>query len=337
MLEQVPNNNDFVMWKCQCECGEVRNIFSNSLLNGVSKSCGCYNKSSEYRNKQRQWRDDNKDKVTEMTNNIIKWNEENKESLKERGKRYSEWAASNKEKVSEIHTKQSEWHKTNRRNSDISELLSIVHPDYVQSLLDGKLTTHDMVKTKCPVCGEYDDHCLNNVFRFKTSKFRYRPPLCRNCRNSFTSSRYENEIADYISTFYAGKLIKNDRIVLNGKELDLYYTEKKIAIEFNGDYWHSDEFKSNHYHYDKFKQCYDNGIVLVSIFEHKWITDCEIIKAYLHNLFSNNKTKLSFMVDGYMDNNYPSRECCGLTDTVKEDFYLLESHKIYTCGYTKLL
>ena len=42
VLEQVPNNNDFVMWKCQCECGEVRNIFSNSLLNGVSKSCGCY-------------------------------------------------------------------------------------------------------------------------------------------------------------------------------------------------------------------------------------------------------------------------------------------------------
>lgn len=43
------------------------------------------------------------------------------------------------------------------------------------------------------------------------------------------------------------------------------------------------------------------------------------------------------MVDGYMDNNYPSRERCDLTDTVKEDFYLLEGHKIYTCGYTKLL
>lgn len=32
-----------VMWRCKCECGVVRDVSSNSLRNGKSKSCGCWN------------------------------------------------------------------------------------------------------------------------------------------------------------------------------------------------------------------------------------------------------------------------------------------------------
>lgn len=42
VLERVENENNYVKWKCQCECGEIRNVFANSLLNGASLSCGCY-------------------------------------------------------------------------------------------------------------------------------------------------------------------------------------------------------------------------------------------------------------------------------------------------------
>lgn len=42
VLERVENENNCVKWKCQCECGEIRNVFANSLLNGTSLSCGCY-------------------------------------------------------------------------------------------------------------------------------------------------------------------------------------------------------------------------------------------------------------------------------------------------------
>lgn len=42
VLEQAPNQNNCVMWKCRCECGEIRNVFASSLLSGTSKSCGCY-------------------------------------------------------------------------------------------------------------------------------------------------------------------------------------------------------------------------------------------------------------------------------------------------------
>ena len=32
-----------VMWKCQCECGEIRNVSSNSLISKTSLSCGRHN------------------------------------------------------------------------------------------------------------------------------------------------------------------------------------------------------------------------------------------------------------------------------------------------------
>ena len=55
------------------------------------------------------------------------------------------------------------------------------------------------------------------------------------------------------------------------KELDLYYPEEKIAIEFNGDYWHSTKRPlEKNYHYNKFTACYDKGIRLVQIYEHMW-------------------------------------------------------------------
>jgi len=37
------NKNRVAIWKCQCDCGNVVNIISSSLLSGNTKSCGCYN------------------------------------------------------------------------------------------------------------------------------------------------------------------------------------------------------------------------------------------------------------------------------------------------------
>ena len=31
----------FVIWECQCDCGNIREVYSNALSSGNSKSCGC--------------------------------------------------------------------------------------------------------------------------------------------------------------------------------------------------------------------------------------------------------------------------------------------------------
>lgn len=67
--------------------------------------------------------------------------------------------------------------------------------------------------------------------------------------------------------------IYSDRRVLAGKELDLLYTDKRLAIEFNGSYWHSELKKPNNYHQNKTLACKDKGIRLIHIFEYEWIDD----------------------------------------------------------------
>ena len=148
-------------------------------------------------------------------------------------------------------------------------------------------------------------------------------------------SHYEQDIIDYISTFYFGECIRNDRLVLNGKELDIYYPEKKIAIEFNGDYWHSDKHKPSMYHYNKFKQCYDLGIMLVSIFEREWSTKENLIRLYIRDLFNGITNNLSYVDTLTLNLNYPA---CSLSlfdysIIINSSYIIGNNSKVYTCGY----
>lgn len=63
----------------------------------------------------------------------------------------------------------------------------------------------------------------------------------------------------------------SDRAVLNGKELDLYYPEKNFAIEFNGNYWHSELKKEKEYHQNKTIEAARKGIFIYHIFEYEWV------------------------------------------------------------------
>ena len=69
--------------------------------------------------------------------------------------------------------------------------------------------------------------------------------------------------------------IFNDRIVLDGKELDIYLPDFNLAIEYNGLLYHSEGYSSiewlsntdKNYHLDKTNQCLEKGITLFHIFE----------------------------------------------------------------------
>lgn len=38
------NKNGRALWLCKCNCGNDKIVVGNSLLNGLTRSCGCYNK-----------------------------------------------------------------------------------------------------------------------------------------------------------------------------------------------------------------------------------------------------------------------------------------------------
>ena len=99
----------------------------------------------------------------------------------------------------------------------------------------------------------------------------------------------EQRLIQYIKSIYNGSIETNNRTVLSGKELDIYIPEKKLAIEFNGSYWHSSVFKDKHYHQQKTIECAKQGIRLVHIFEHEWNNYENLIKSFLKNIIYDNK------------------------------------------------
>lgn len=88
-------------------------------------------------------------------------------------------------------------------------------------------------------------------------------------------------------------IIRNDRKILKGQELDFYLPELDIAIEFNGKYFHSDSFiKENYdlsareYHLNKFNKCKELGINLVFVWEQDWISYRSELKNSLVSLLN---------------------------------------------------
>ena len=51
---------------------------------------------------------------------------------------------------------------------------------------------------------------------------------------------------------------------------ELYYPEQKLAIEFNGSYWHSSLFKDRIYHQKKTVLAGKQGVHLIHVFEYEW-------------------------------------------------------------------
>ena len=88
------------------------------------------------------------------------------------------------------------------------------------------------------------------------------------------------------------------------------------------------------YHHNKFKKCFDSGIILVSIFEHEWLSNKESIKDYLIDLFNGIDNKLSFVSNDIMNNNYPLMKSIVIVDTI-DDVYSTNNYTIRRCGFSK--
>lgn len=133
-------------------------------------------------------------------------------------------------------------------------------------------------------------NCGNDFIIHKNTlndRIRYKNTICTICNKIDNTSNSQQIILDYIKSIYKGIVISNDRHL--GFELDIYLPDEKIAIEYNGVYWHSDEFKDKNYHYNKTKICSDNGIKLIHIWEDYFLNKRNIVLSRISNLLGNSK------------------------------------------------
>ena len=98
----------------------------------------------------------------------------------------------------------------------------------------------------------------------------------------------ETELYNYIASKYNGQIIKSDRTILDGKELDIYLPGLNLAFEFDGLYWHNEITKSSDYHVSKTNVCESKGIQLIHIFEDDWLYKSDIVKSRINGLLGLN-------------------------------------------------
>ena len=163
---------------------------------------------------------------------------------------------------------------------------------YNYNIKDFKIKEDRTVDIKCD-CGK--DHYFNinskNLYQRYSIQNSILCTICNSIDNSTISGK-EQEIFEFINNNYGGKILQSNTTILNGKELDIYLPDLKIAIEFNGLYWHSELYKDKNYHLEKTEKCEEKDIHLIHIYEDEWLYKQDIVKSRLLNLLNKSPNKI---------------------------------------------
>ena len=116
---------------------------------------------------------------------------------------------------------------------------------------------------------------------------------CYKCAKSYKRSRGEIELCKFIKSIYSGQVLENDRTVIKPNELDIYLPELKLALEYNGEYWH-DEIKKRKpgYHKEKQKACEKKGIKLIEVWDSEWHADKDRFKNLIQEVINSIQSPL---------------------------------------------
>lgn len=147
----------------------------------------------------------------------------------------------------------------------------------VDSALKSPILMAKMKKTCLEKYG--DNHAMRNC-EVKTRSMQTR--LDKYGTLIANLGKTQSEMTTWLNSL--GFNFKPDVAILEGKELDLYDPDQKLALEFCGLYWHNENSPSprtRSYHHDKWKRCKDKGIQLLTIFDDEWRDRREVCKSLI--------------------------------------------------------
>lgn len=226
----------------------------------------------------------------------------------------------------------------------------IMNPDILRKVeISRRKVYYNKVKTRLSGIVELlfdENHYIStdksNKYRFRCIKCDHefedhmdggRIPRCLNCYPYLSgTSLDEKEIVNYLKAILPSEIIIKEKCwdILKNRELDIYIPEKKIAIEFNGLYWHSEigGNKDRYYHYNKYNECLQQGIRLLQIFEDEWIYKSDIVKNRILHIISQSSERIyarkcklveltpkdtaNFLNKYHIQGNIPSKQKVGL-------------------------
>lgn len=111
--------------------------------------------------------------------------------------------------------------------------------------------------------------------------------------HGYGSSAGETEMLQFVQSLSDDA--RKIRLRHNGRryELDVFIEDRRIAIEYCGEYWHSDINLGRNYHKAKREWCEEQGICLITVFEHEWHTKRELIESMISTRLGFAQTRLN--------------------------------------------
>lgn len=172
-------------------------------------------------------------------------------------------------------------------HSEYFDRCSSIHSgkyDYTNSLYT---SSTDYITYICPIHGRITQLAQNHL----------RGNGCKYCDQQKTSSKGEDELAEFITSIASCR--RNSRDILDNSEIDIM--TGNIGFEYHGLYWHSYnriETKNERFrHFNKLDAALSKGIELIQIYEDEWLNKKDIVKSMI-------KSKLCVI-----DNKIYARRC----------------------------
>jgi len=128
---------------------------------------------------------------------------------------------------------------------------------------------------------------------------------CDDIITNGNKSKWEDLIKKYLEDLHVD-FVQNTRKVIPPYELDFYLPEFNVAIEINGNLWHSElrGGKGKNYHFNKWKACKEKGIDLYMYFEDELRDNFDIIKSKIRYITHKNKLVIGARKCEIKDINY---------------------------------
>jgi hypothetical protein len=164
---------------------------------------------------------------------------------------------------------------------------------------------------KCKICGEkmmvITNTHLMNKHNISVEEYKLKYPnskiVCNRVSEIYSkiikevninqtptwTSKGENEIKEFIEGLGLKTEKGKNRKLLEGKEIDILIPDKKIGIEYNGLYFHTEKMgKNSSYHLNKTLESNINGYKLIQVFEDEWMMNKDLVKEKIKHILGFN-------------------------------------------------
>ena len=297
-----PSGQKAKRWLCRCSCGQDKVIQHSSLQSGATQSCGCAHKKAAAKNLKKTPTHTGKGTTTRLELTGQTFGRLTVIGLNRVERKGTYWdcecacGASHVAKGALLkfgHVKSCGCLSRDKAKARVASLTKVSTEKRRQNTLDVYLgeTFHYLTVTdieynptiavaRC-VCGN-----VHRAYPYDLAAGKVRSCGCK----SSGRSDGEREMCAFLRTLT--DTLETD-VRLNGSSIrfDAVCHKNKIAVEYNGVYWHSSTMKTRNYHRDKRRYAEEQGYRLISVWQHDWNTKRDKVEAILRRAFGVGPTR----------------------------------------------